>query len=225
MVDHALADQPAASWRAAIERVADQLLAAQGRPRHRRSTAHEGRPEPRRRGQASRRAIGLVVTAAGRPRRELEEVRERRSRRPDRGSPPDGRHARQDAAVRHDRPGHVRRCTRLPGRLHHRQAGPDPRRCRSCGCRAPGASPDLNERQLDARRRVHEAMQALGGHRQPGGSCVVARRRSAAERAGVGDAPGLGRTAGAAGAGAGDPGRGAGSAGVVGRPRIDRQAW
>jgi hypothetical protein len=29
-VDHALADQPAASWRAAIARVADRLLAARG---------------------------------------------------------------------------------------------------------------------------------------------------------------------------------------------------
>ena len=40
--------------------------------------------------------------------------------------------------------------------------------------RVPGAGgkPDLNERQLDARRRVHEAMQALGGINSPAGSCV-----------------------------------------------------
>ena len=40
--------------------------------------------------------------------------------------------------------------------------------------RVPGAGrePDLNERQLDARRRVHAAMQALGGINSPAGSCV-----------------------------------------------------
>ena len=32
--------------------------------------------------------------------------------------------------------------------------------------------PDLNERQLHARRRVHEAMAALGGISSPAGSCV-----------------------------------------------------
>ena len=35
-----------------------------------------------------------------------------------------------------------------------------------------GREPDLNERQLHARRRVHEAMQALGGISSPAGSCV-----------------------------------------------------
>lgn len=35
-----------------------------------------------------------------------------------------------------------------------------------------GCEPDLNERQLHARRRVHEAMQALGGISSPAGSCV-----------------------------------------------------
>jgi hypothetical protein len=40
--------------------------------------------------------------------------------------------------------------------------------------RVPGAGrePDLNERQLHARRRVHEALQALGGISSPAGSCV-----------------------------------------------------
>jgi hypothetical protein len=40
--------------------------------------------------------------------------------------------------------------------------------------RVPGNSceHDLKERQLDARRRVHEAMQALGGISSPAGSCV-----------------------------------------------------
>jgi len=35
-----------------------------------------------------------------------------------------------------------------------------------------GREPDLNERQLHARRRVHEAMEALGGLSSPAGSCV-----------------------------------------------------
>ena len=35
-----------------------------------------------------------------------------------------------------------------------------------------GREPDLNERQLDARRRVHETLQALGGISSPAGSCV-----------------------------------------------------
>src|SRR5918996_319241 len=35
-----------------------------------------------------------------------------------------------------------------------------------------GREPDLNERQLDARRRVHEALQSLGGISSPAGSCV-----------------------------------------------------
>ena len=35
-----------------------------------------------------------------------------------------------------------------------------------------GREPELNERQLDARRRVHTAMQALGDISSPAGSCV-----------------------------------------------------
>ena len=35
-----------------------------------------------------------------------------------------------------------------------------------------GREPDLSERQLDARRRVHEAMEALGGISSPAGSAV-----------------------------------------------------
>jgi hypothetical protein len=40
--------------------------------------------------------------------------------------------------------------------------------------RVPGAGrePELNERQLHARRRVHEALEALGGIASPAGSCV-----------------------------------------------------
>jgi hypothetical protein len=35
-----------------------------------------------------------------------------------------------------------------------------------------GREPDLNERQLHARRRVHKALEALGGILSPAGSCV-----------------------------------------------------
>ena len=35
-----------------------------------------------------------------------------------------------------------------------------------------GREPDMSERQLHARRRVHEAMRALGGISSPAGSCV-----------------------------------------------------
>ena len=35
-----------------------------------------------------------------------------------------------------------------------------------------GRDPDLSERQLDARRRVHKSLEALGGISSPGGSCV-----------------------------------------------------
>ena len=35
-----------------------------------------------------------------------------------------------------------------------------------------GREPELNERQLHARRRVHEAMAAVGGISSPAGSCV-----------------------------------------------------
>ena len=40
--------------------------------------------------------------------------------------------------------------------------------------RTPGSGhePDLSERQVDARRRVHQAMAALGGIGSPAGSCI-----------------------------------------------------
>jgi hypothetical protein len=47
-----------------------------------------------------------------------------------------------------------------------------------------GREPELSERQLDARRRVHSALGALGGISSPAGSCVwhvVALQRSVRE--------------------------------------------
>ena len=47
-----------------------------------------------------------------------------------------------------------------------------------------GREPDLSERQLDARRRVHQAMQSLGGISSPAGSAiwhVVGLQRSVRE--------------------------------------------
>jgi hypothetical protein len=47
-----------------------------------------------------------------------------------------------------------------------------------------GRAPDLNDRQLHARRRVHQALQALGGLSSPAGSCVwhvVGLQRSSRE--------------------------------------------
>jgi hypothetical protein len=47
-----------------------------------------------------------------------------------------------------------------------------------------GREPELNERQLHARRRVHAALKALGGLSSPAGSCiwhVVGLQRSVRE--------------------------------------------
>jgi hypothetical protein len=86
--------------------------------------------------------------------------------------------------------------------------------------RVPGTGhkPELNERQLDARRRVHEALQALGGISSPAGSCVWQCHRLRLLHPAVGDSAGLEWAAGAPGAGAGHPDRGVGDAGVIRRP-------
>jgi hypothetical protein len=75
-----------------------------------------------------------------------------------------------------------------------------------------GREPDLSERQLHARCRVHEAMESLGGIGSPAGSCiwhVVGLQRSVREWA---MRRGWGRASGTPGAGAGHPRGGAGRA-------------
>jgi hypothetical protein len=77
-----------------------------------------------------------------------------------------------------------------------------------------GREPELNERQLHARRRVHKAMAALGGISSPAGSCVwhvVGLQRSVREWA----PPGLGWPARAAGAGTGNSSGSARDVGVA----------
>ena len=72
-----------------------------------------------------------------------------------------------------------------------------------------GREPVLNERQLHALRRVHQALEALGGISEPGGLVRVACGRPAEERPRVGNSAGVGWSACAAAAGAGNSGRGA----------------
>jgi hypothetical protein len=108
---------------------------------------------------------------AGHPRRELEEVRE---------VDPDGRIVIHHRTV--DTLGKMLRAGTITQEMHDAArafqaaftiANLDPIRA-SPMLRIPGAGrePDLNERQLDGRRRVHAALQALGGISSPAGGCV-----------------------------------------------------
>jgi hypothetical protein len=105
------------------------------------------------------------------PQRELEEVRER---------DPDGRIAVHHRTV--DTLGKMLRAGTITQEMHDAAkdlqadfivANFDPLRALPI-VRVPGngREPELHERQLDARRRVHEGMQALGGISSPAGSCV-----------------------------------------------------
>ena len=105
------------------------------------------------------------------PQRELEEVREK---------DPDGRIVFHHRTV--DTLGKMLRAGTIDQVMHDAAkdfqaafivANLDPLRALPI-LRVPGTGrePDLNDRQLDTRRRVHETMQALGGMSSPAGSCV-----------------------------------------------------
>jgi hypothetical protein len=105
------------------------------------------------------------------PERELEEVRER---------DPDGRIVVHHRTV--DTLGKMLRSGTITPEMHDAAkdfqaafivANLDPLRALPI-LRVPGTGrdPDLNERQLHARDRVHKALEALGGISSPAGSCV-----------------------------------------------------
>ena len=168
----------------------------------RRSTAHE---EARRRGQTHSTTRPARSCRASQPsfaRRDLEEVRE---------LDPDGgivvHHRLVDTLGRMLKSGTIDQAMHDAGRDFQAAfivAQLDPMRAMPI-LRVPGTGrePDLSERQLHARRRVQEAMQALGGHLQPGRLLGVARAGLPAVYPRVGDAPRLGRPAAPRAAGAG----------------------
>ena len=86
------------------------------------------------------------------------------------------RHRTVDSMGKLLRSGAVTEAMHGAGRAFQRDfhlAGLDPIRARSMMlpvCR--GGTSELTESQLDARRRVYKAMQALGGIGSPGGSCL-----------------------------------------------------
>jgi hypothetical protein len=103
--------------------------------------------------------------------RELEEVRE---------SDPNGRtvvhHRTVDSLARMLRAGTISREMHDAAQTFQAAFGIanlDPLRAAPL-LRVPGVrrEPDLSERQLEAHRRVHAALQALGGINSPAGSCV-----------------------------------------------------
>jgi hypothetical protein len=102
--------------------------------------------------------------------RELEEIRE---------VDPEGRivvhHRTVDSLGNLRRSGAITETMHDAGRAFQRDfqfAGLDPIRARPLMLPVGRGVPDLSERQLDARRRVHGALEASGGFGGPGASCL-----------------------------------------------------
>jgi hypothetical protein len=115
--------------------------------------------------------VSVRVKRIQRPGHEPEEVRET-----DVGGRMVLRHRTVDSLGKLLRSGAVTEAMHDAGRAFQRDfqfAGLDPIRSRSMMLTVRGGgAPELTESQLDARRRVYKAMQALGGIGSPGGSCL-----------------------------------------------------
>ena len=105
--------------------------------------------------------------------RELEEVRENDPDGRIVHASPDRRHSRQDAQAGTIIDQAMHDAAQATSKPPSSSRNLDPLRAVPI-LRVPGTGrePELNERQLDARRRVHEAMDGAGRDRQPGGLCV-----------------------------------------------------
>jgi Domain of unknown function (DUF6456) len=102
--------------------------------------------------------------------RDIEEVRE---------VDPEGRivvhHRTVDSLAKLLRSSAITEAMHDAGRAFQRDfqfAGLDPIRARPWMLPVGGGTPDLSERQLDARRRVHSALEGLGGIGSPGASSL-----------------------------------------------------
>lgn len=113
---------------------------------------------------------GTRLLVPGKPGRELEEIREK---------DPDGRIVVHHRTV--DTLGKMLRASTITPEMHDAArdfqadfivANLDPIRAAPI-LRVPGGrTENVNDRQIDARRRVHAVMQALGGINSPAGSCI-----------------------------------------------------